>query len=467
MFNGTYLVELTIFSKNKTKRKTDSISINNPEHNLKEKRIAYEIYDNRLTGCEALIAYELENKDIVYQIIGDSSNYIGRNSAGNINWERSFGGKRSFMIEAGDRQYTYFVDSTMYRMNYQGNELYKTFLINANNITAVRSYNDTVLLSVFKSPGFYLYEVSPDNSTKKTPKFGIVDYSVCNSQIFNCHDLLNNYIISKDGPDMDYAGSYNFYYTQNGHEETSRRFVINLERSSNIPILEFTDMFRLDDSTLVFSESGSIKFIKFYTKSSIPPDSNNQNFTILKEISLSGFKIKSMLEISASKFLVIGSFENYPAVLTLNDQGDIIDSIIVRERRGCFNSASVTKDNGLLLSGYRMIDYGIKFPYFIKLTDSANTPTTDTLAVISDVKSYPNPSNQAITITFSLQKTSELSIKLYDCFGAILQNSITKEYPKGKSEETFELSAYSTGTYIYIIEMDGNAYPGKFMYLKP
>lgn len=467
LYSGNYKVSLKVYSYNKFKMKFDSLVVKNTVLPINSEFFAYEISDTSRMYCEAFSGYEIKEKEIIYHIAGDSSNYFGRLNFLQKSWEVIHNNGKSFLTRTEDGLYTFVGNNTIYRYNMEGIEI-NNLPFREGNLMAVRSKRDTVILSMVQNGSFAALIFYPDNRNEQKYLYSIREYGGCSTGIYMyCKDSVYSYIVIGNENSMDYALSYTFYYLNKSNGRNETKDVVYINADSKKMLSKFSDFIRLNDEMVVLFDDGAIKYFRSFNKPMVPIDSNYLNFTLLYEVRLDSLNIKSLLKINPYQFIAVGSYKSNPAAFILNEKGEISDSFIIKERWGCFNYTSITYDNGLLFSGYRYIDYGRKSPYYVKLKENSNSvPTLSKLNVI-DVQAYPNPTGKIITISFYLTDEAELSIKIFDIFGNLLNNTIRKVYPPGKSEVRFDLSEYSTGNYIFIIGMDDKAYPGKFMYLKP
>ncbi|MCL5029575.1 MAG: T9SS type A sorting domain-containing protein [Bacteroidetes bacterium] len=67
-------------------------------------------------------------------------------------------------------------------------------------------------------------------------------------------------------------------------------------------------------------------------------------------------------------------------------------------------------------------------------------------------QNYPNPFNPTTTIEFSVNKSSNISLSVYDINGRLISNLINSAYfNSGNYTVTFDASKLASGTYIYIL----------------
>ncbi len=67
-------------------------------------------------------------------------------------------------------------------------------------------------------------------------------------------------------------------------------------------------------------------------------------------------------------------------------------------------------------------------------------------------QNYPNPFNPATAISFSIPKSSSVSIKIYNAIGAEIEIIVNKELNRGNYEITWDASKYPSGVYYNRVE---------------
>ncbi|HZW38654.1 MAG TPA: T9SS type A sorting domain-containing protein [Ignavibacteriaceae bacterium] len=105
--------------------------------------------------------------------------------------------------------------------------------------------------------------------------------------------------------------------------------------------------------------------------------------------------------------------------------------------------------------------------------------TVSTLApVITDVvnlnnsqqyflyQNYPNPFNPTTKVNYIVPKTSKVKIDVYDILGNLVKNIINEDKSEGKYEVEIDLSAFSSGVYLYRIQTDNYTESKKMMLIK-
>jgi hypothetical protein len=67
-------------------------------------------------------------------------------------------------------------------------------------------------------------------------------------------------------------------------------------------------------------------------------------------------------------------------------------------------------------------------------------------------QNYPNPFNPITSIKFSLPEDAQVSIKIYDMLGALVDELVNAEYKAGYHKVDFNAGQFASGIYIYRLE---------------
>ncbi len=81
-------------------------------------------------------------------------------------------------------------------------------------------------------------------------------------------------------------------------------------------------------------------------------------------------------------------------------------------------------------------------------------------------QNYPNPFNPSTTISYSLKDPGEVRIKLYTITGELIKTLIEGNKSKGYNETKIDMSGYTSGIYLYRLEVTGAGKIPKFNDLK-
>jgi tetratricopeptide (TPR) repeat protein len=81
-------------------------------------------------------------------------------------------------------------------------------------------------------------------------------------------------------------------------------------------------------------------------------------------------------------------------------------------------------------------------------------------------QNYPNPFNPATKITFTIQQTGHIKIKIYDLLGREIANLADGIYEAGKHEITFDASKLPSGVYFYNLTTESNSISKKMLLIK-
>ncbi len=81
-------------------------------------------------------------------------------------------------------------------------------------------------------------------------------------------------------------------------------------------------------------------------------------------------------------------------------------------------------------------------------------------------QNYPNPFNPSTTITYSIQKQSNVSLKIYDLLGNEVANLINEEKSPGTYKIKFNGNNLTSGVYFYRLQSDSFSDTKKFILMK-
>jgi len=93
--------------------------------------------------------------------------------------------------------------------------------------------------------------------------------------------------------------------------------------------------------------------------------------------------------------------------------------------------------------------------------DARETPSSFALA-----QNVPNPFNPATTLSFTLDKTANASLKVYDLTGAEVATLVNGLYEAGQHEVVFDGSMLASGVYVYTLQSEGAVESRKMVLVK-
>jgi hypothetical protein len=70
-------------------------------------------------------------------------------------------------------------------------------------------------------------------------------------------------------------------------------------------------------------------------------------------------------------------------------------------------------------------------------------------------QNFPNPFNPATTIRFSLPRSSEVTLKVYDTLGKEVAILLNQKFAAGDHEIKWNAGALSSGIYLYRLQANG------------
>ncbi len=199
---------------------------------------------------------------------------------------------------------------------------------------------------------------------------------------------------------------------------------------------------------------------------------------------------KNILFMAADVSFQLGTGYEYAKIFLVNpNNGEYLDTINVAQwnfdQTGAYNSRpGGTKGN---VSGYSStygVDVDENFNVYSqsyygwtveKWSYSGTLPTIELTGVekidnniptkFSLKQNYPNPFNPSTTIEFSVNKESEVSLKIYSITGQLVEDLLqSKTLSSGNYKVKFDASKLASGTYIYTLK-NGNQQISKKMIL--
>lgn len=70
-------------------------------------------------------------------------------------------------------------------------------------------------------------------------------------------------------------------------------------------------------------------------------------------------------------------------------------------------------------------------------------------------QNYPNPASSSTTIRFDISKPGDVTLKIYSASGIELMTPLRSHLSVGEYRIKVDIRAYPTGSYLYVLEMDG------------
>ena len=80
-------------------------------------------------------------------------------------------------------------------------------------------------------------------------------------------------------------------------------------------------------------------------------------------------------------------------------------------------------------------------------------------------QNYPNPFNPNTIIKFKIKRTSDISLKIYNVGGKLIDGVFYKNVHTGEYEYEFDGKGLTSGVYFYRLSADGNVEETKKMLL--
>ena len=81
-------------------------------------------------------------------------------------------------------------------------------------------------------------------------------------------------------------------------------------------------------------------------------------------------------------------------------------------------------------------------------------------------QNYPNPFNPTTTVGFSIPKTMNVQIRIYNILGELVVELANQQFETGYHELSFNSTAYPSGVYYCRIEANGVSDVKKMLFMK-
>jgi len=125
-----------------------------------------------------------------------------------------------------------------------------------------------------------------------------------------------------------------------------------------------------------------------------------------------------------------------------------------------FNDTNVGQ-SGEYYYRLKQIDNDGTFEYSNVITVNVGVPDKFFLS-----QNYPNPFNPETRIDYTLPEQQNVSLKVYNTLGALVQELLNEVKPAGSYSVTFDASNLPSGIYIYRIQTESSAVNKKMTFLK-
>ena len=114
----------------------------------------------------------------------------------------------------------------------------------------------------------------------------------------------------------------------------------------------------------------------------------------------------------------------------------------------------------------KLPDYtGITHFYYSRLITDVKKDKVN-VVVFTLSQNYPDPFNPTTTITYSLPKSSLITLKIYDLLGREIETLVNEEKPAGNYEVEFDGSNLPSGIYFYRMQAGKFIKTRKFVLIK-
>ncbi|CAF3743568.1 unnamed protein product [Rotaria sp. Silwood1] len=92
--------------------------------------------------------------------------------------------------------------------------------------------------------------------------------------------------------------------------------------------------------------------------------------------------------------------------------------------------------------------------FYLRATTTGITPISSTVKSFELKQNYPNPFNPATNINFSIPKSQNVSLKVYDMMGREVAELVNQFMQAGEYRADFSGANLSSGVYYYALKTD-------------
>lgn len=119
-----------------------------------------------------------------------------------------------------------------------------------------------------------------------------------------------------------------------------------------------------------------------------------------------------------------------------------------------------------LKAPYHKEEYRWEYTFTAEGTPVFTEPGDETPMSISLNQNYPNPFNPTTTITYSLDRSTEVALTVYDVTGRLITTLVDGNKSRGEHTVHFDASQYPSGMYIYQLNAGGQKLIEKMTLIK-
>jgi len=400
-------------------------------------------------------------------------------SNGNVVWQKGLWTQpvnNAMITIESENVFAITLADTVYKFDYNGN------VVSSFKVPMTNSYS-FFYLNIFKSESFYA--IIEGGTGNENPNLFLYDSNWNLLRSFTVKGDVGSAVIS--GNEIYLASSYptGGVYS-NGSSRLSK---YNLLTGAEIFSHLFPDLF---SARLCLSNTDEIYFASFR----LAPEAPQQFWEVKKFNSggtliwsqnwlgdlpgqpMLGLWVKDIVSLGNEGCLVIGAATKLnqgagfdvnnldPICIAFKSDGEINWKYRYTARIGCFFTTKFDYNNNLIIYG--------KYNYVASLTKFSLPGLTALKEPMSEVpigfslsQNYPNPFNPTTTINFSTNKSSFVSLRVYDLLGKEVAVLVAEELASGNYQYTFLANDnLSSGVYLYRLEASNYVQTRKMLLLK-
>jgi len=195
------------------------------------------------------------------------------------------------------------------------------------------------------------------------------------------------------------------------------------------------------DAAIAYEGLVPVELISFSV--SIIPTGVELNWSTATELNNDGFEIQKKTD--NGEFISIGFVKGQGTSTQKND----------------YSFIDKNTNSGKYLYRLKQIDFDGNYEYSNVLEVDFNTITTYTLE-----QNYPNPFNPSTEINYTLEKSGNVTLKIYDSLGSLVATIVDGFMRAGKHSVKFNAKDLTSGVYFYRIETDNFTSTRKMLLIK-
>ena len=279
--------------------------------------------------------------------------------------------------------------------------------------------------------------------------------------LHNEDELIDSlYLSSGDNTISIPEGSYDLQISSDGYCPIINQFIVNIDYIVDVNLVSCNE----SNVTLTFSSNPPL-----YAEGDIYDDNINtcKFYSDFEDASFLYFNMAYELEWEQDSLLIYLSDENIPDFIYADQNWADNDYYVKLDEDTDYSDSDlkfclVTDES----FGYK----GVKINEVYALSGNSNSTLSNSVTLPNKIflsQNYPNPFNPETQIEFSISQPSNVSLKIYNIKGVLVDKIINDEYYNpGKFSMVYQPNNLSSGIYFYQLKDGENTIIKKMIYLK-